>query len=202
MDNTLTPKIISLVDSYTEANRTKDQLLYSGSNVYVGQTFHNRDAATLVGCEFYMKSLGTVSGTMYAKLYSVTGSFGSTAIPTGSALATSEFVMAEWLTTSSQLILFSFSDSYQLAADTDYCICVYWDGTGDASNCVKVGSDDATLTHSGNGFTGDGSTWSYINPEEDVPFYVYSQQDTLQLNNRLDGFDNRIQIIENYLGLT
>ena len=94
---------------------------------------------------------------MYAKLYEITGAYGSTSVPDGAAEATSTAVLAQSLTTSLQKISFTFATPFSLVSGHHYAISVEYSG-GDVSNYVNV-QYDAQGTHSGNQAVYSGS-WS------------------------------------------
>lgn len=118
---------------------------------------------------------GSPTGTMYAKVYAITGTYGTDATPTGAALATSDGVDVASLTTSYNLITFTFSGANRitLTADTYYAVIVEYAG-GDSSNYLRVGADNSSPSHDGNriGWSNSSSTWS-ASSTTDVCFYVY-----------------------------
>lgn len=83
-----------LIDSYGSKNYNAQGEVYS---VYParGLAFTTPTTAyTLDSVSFYIRRYGTLSGNCYAKLYAATGTIGTDAVPTGSALATSAAVSA------------------------------------------------------------------------------------------------------------
>ena len=139
-------------------------------------------AGDIVSCTFSLKiNTGSPTGNITAKLYAHTGTYGVSSSPTGAALATSDVVDIETLTTSYELITFNFTgaEQYTLVKDTKYCIAVEFTG-GDNSNTLGVGAD--YLTTSGNDGHG-GSIASQKNADDawvasslyDIIFYVYAE---------------------------
>jgi len=143
--------------------------IFTAPPVYssVGISFLNASALNFNSCEFYIKKSGTPTGSAYAYLYAVTGSAGSY-IPTGSALATSNALDVSTLTTSYQLITFSFASPYSMSAGTNYIIAFQYTG-GDSSDYVVVG--EGSTYNGGNGSYYLNSTWS-VNPYQPC-FYIY-----------------------------
>lgn len=173
---TASSKPTVVVDSYSETNRNTDfSPFHSATNNYLGQTFQASLSGYLMTFKFYLKLNGTPTGTMLAKLYAHTGTFGTNGQPTGSALATSDYVQVSILSTSLALITFTFSTPYKLVSGTNYCLLL--DGTsitGDVSNYVAWGEDTTSPTHAGNRFSSSngGSSYSTTN-SVDMCFYAY-----------------------------
>jgi len=64
------------------------------------------------------------TGTLVATLYAHSGTYGSTGVPTGSALATSASIKCKLNRTSYALVTFTFDGTYNLIAGTYYFICL------------------------------------------------------------------------------
>ena len=140
------------IASYGETNyNTYYQIDATNPDTYLmGEVFNNIVADTLNGCKFYLFKSGTPTGNIHAALYAVTGTYGSDAALTGSALATSDAFDVSTLTGSPQLISFSFS-GYSLAANTNYAIVVDTTGsTSNSSNCINIGVGGNGYGYSGN----------------------------------------------------
>lgn len=163
-----------IVDFYSEANQSDTNPLSALTNTDIGQTFTGLNAI-LTHCKFYLKKGNSPTGTMLAKVYATTGTFGSSSVPTGSALATSESVNISVLTTSFQLITFNFvgANRIQLTEGVHYAVVVE-SLDGDAVNVVLVGAQYAGSSHPGNRVysTDGGAGWSANAPSDDI-FYVY-----------------------------
>lgn len=168
----------TLIDSYSETNGNKLTSLY---NTYVynhsGQAFTcSVSNYTLDSAKFYLRSTGSPTGNLYAKLYAITGTVGSTAIPTGSPLATSSPVNVTTLSDTPALIEFSFNNTYELSGSTGYAIVVYFN-SGDGDNKVYFYSDSTSPTHSGNRV--NYNTWKsewVSDSSEDSIFYIYGEE--------------------------
>jgi len=138
------------VDKYVESNQD--------GNVFLdGVTFRHAQSFTgngdyLSKATFYLNKVGSPTGFAYAKLYAHSGVFGTSSVPTGSALATSPPLDISTLTTSYVLTDFLFDGTYQMVNTTEYCIVIHLedDGSLDGSNYINVGYDSSSPTHSGN----------------------------------------------------
>lgn len=95
-----------------------------------------------------LKKVGAPTGTLTAKLYAHSGTFGSASVPTGAALATSVNFNVADLTTSYQVVEIGFTTQYLTTASTNYVLALEYTG-GDGSNYVHV-QGDSTGTHAGN----------------------------------------------------
>lgn len=165
----------TIVDSYSETNENSYELLDEThpsaglERSAVGQAFEG-DGSNIESCKFYLRKDGT-PGSMIARLYAHTGTYGVNGKPTGAALDSS----TEYATTSvgANYALFEFTgfSGYTLVDGTKYCIVVETtSGTWDASNDVDV-AKDTSGEHAGNGVVYILSSWSsYIG---DTIFYVY-----------------------------
>ncbi len=182
------------LESYSESNRNSFYSLRSTAT-YAGQAFTNVNSIVLDSCQFYMKKAGTPTGTITAKIYASTGTLGSTAKPTGAALATSTAFSVSTLTTSYALTTLTFPTASRitLAANTVYILVIEGTGiSGDASNRVDIGIDTTSPTHAGNSSTSsDGSTWS-ADATIDVCFYIYGSNiifggTAVEIDNKIEG---------------
>jgi hypothetical protein len=161
----------SIVDSYSESYRTTDLQMTAASNGYNGQCFTG-NGYNITSAKFYLTRSGTVTGSMYALLYAVTGTYGNNATPTGSVLVTSDAVNASTVGTNQSLITFTFSTPYRMVNGTKYFI-ILQANLGVSGNKILFGMDDATLSHGGNECrSADAVTWS-PSSAWDVCFYVY-----------------------------
>lgn len=171
---------MALVDSYSEANQsTTDSIRAihpsaSGSPSAYGQSFTG-DGSNLTSCKFHLsKSLSP--GNMIARLYAHTGTFGTSSVPTGAALDSSDIVDADAVLTGS-LALYEFTgfSGYTMVDGTKYCIDVEaYDGTWGAGTDVDMGADASSPTHGGNFFSFASNVWA-ANQYQDACFYVYGE---------------------------
>lgn len=169
--------IIILLESYSETNQSGQTALFAGSVIDEGQSFLCNNTGKLDSCKFYLKKLGTPTGNMVAKLYTSTGSLGSTSKPTGAPLAISDPISITTLTTSFALVDFEFSgvNRVSMAAATNYVIVVEYTG-GDGSNNLIIGIDNTAPSYPGNSsFSADGTNWTPL-AGVDICFYVYVEK--------------------------
>lgn len=181
-DETITPdpapsETETLVDSYSESFGDLDFSL-SGSSSFYGQTFLNVSEGVLSSCKFYLRKSGSPVGSIYARLYALTGDYDSGGVPTGSPLATSDAYDSSTLPASfgaSSLISFTFSGSNQvtMSANTSYGIVVVTSGV--TVGTVRSMLDTTTLSDLGKSLNGGatGATWN-AGDASDFPYYVYS----------------------------
>jgi len=131
---------MAVIDSYSETNYADITLnIYNGSYTGASQSFTG-DGNNLGSSKFYLKKFGSPTGNAVAKLYDHSGTFGTSSVPTGSALATSSTFDVSTLTTTAQLIEFSFDGTYTLVNGTKYVITIEYSG-GSGANQVQVGFD-------------------------------------------------------------
>lgn len=144
-----------LVDNYSEANLTAYSQLFDPTEINqrtrACQCLTLPSSIEITSLKFYLqRGSSLVTGTVSAKLYAVSGVVGSTAIPTGSALATSDSVDVSTITTGGlgELIEFTFPSPYIAEAD-DIAIALESAITDDGSYFVRF-AVDGTGQHLGN----------------------------------------------------
>jgi hypothetical protein len=160
---------IQFADSFTNSVTANDTLY--GSLPQEGQTFTG-DGNFMHQATFTLTKIGTPGGTSIAQLYPITGSFGTTAVPAGSPLATSFAIDVSTLSTSATPVTFSFNDSYKLVNGAKYAIVVAFSGSTSSSNGIALGYNTSG-GHAGNmvKFT---NSWSALSAN-DVIFSVATQ---------------------------
>lgn len=163
------------IDSYSESNYS-NAIGLGNSFYFRGQVFYASANYTLTSASFYMQKNGSPTSNVYARIYAITGTPGSTAVPTGSVLATSDAVDASTISASLALNTFTFSGANQIAlsSGTWYCITLYYPVV-DAINELTVCCDDSDVSHSGNFIDDDGAqgtAWRALD-SYDLCFYVY-----------------------------
>ena len=182
----LAPQHVSaqtLIDSYSEANYTATASL-NDTRTDVGQVFTPSVSAYLRSSKFYLSKENSPTGTIVAKLYAVTGTAGSTAVPTGSPLATSTGVnvstLSPWPTLA--LVTFDFTpNGFLMSAGVPYAIVVEYSG-GSSTNTVPVGKNNMG-THPGNKTEMNLGAW-IADADFDTIFYVYGDlPGTLQFSS-------------------
>ncbi len=146
----------------------------SPNHIY-GQTFES-NGGRLQSVTFRINKVGTPAGNLYAKIYATTGTFGVNDKPTGSALATSDAVVANSVSGAGGNVSFPFSgaEKINLVDGTKYAVLLFNDGILGGGNQVNLEGDTGSYTHPGNAVlsTDGGSSWgSFTN--RDFVFYVY-----------------------------
>lgn len=169
--NTFNTVAGAVIDSYSESNvDTVTNALNSTGDTAVAQSFTG-NGKTLNTAVFYMKGSGLPTGSANAIVYAHSGVFGTSSVPTGLALATSGNFNVATLTTSMQLITFTFSGVNQIVLTnaTKYVVALRYNG-GDNSNLVVYGFDGSSPSASGN-ISRLSSSWS-ATAGQDLAFYV------------------------------
>ncbi len=156
------------VDKYVESNQDSVGSIGAASIVERGQSFTG-NGDYLTKATFYLEKFGSPTGFARAYLYAHTGTFGTSSVPTGSVLATSDLLDVSTLTTSLVLKDFIFDGTVQMVNTTKYVIAIAYN-QGDASNFIRSGSDNSSPTHGGNASNFSG-TWSAI-AGTDLIFYI------------------------------
>ena len=167
-----------IVDEYAQSNfNTSFGLDGATSNgTAVGQAFTG-NGSKLDKAKFYISKTNSPSGNVYAKLYALSGTYGETAIPIGSALATSIPIDASIIPLTKSWVEFSFSVDYTLVNGTKYFIVIEHLNTN-ATNHLSIGVDNSTSTHSGNyalfNTSSNPSVWVGFDFGQDLIFQVNS----------------------------
>ena len=163
----------TLIDSYSESNYDIIGKLYSDVPYY-GQTFTNTNQCVLQSVKFYIYKVGSSTGNITAKIYALTGTYGTDGKPTGSVLATSGAIDITTLNTTPELKTFTFTgaDKITLNASTYYCAVLNYSG-GSSIEYVAVGMDVSSPSHSGNRCLYTSGSWGGDN-SFDACFYVYA----------------------------
>lgn len=166
-----------LIASYSETNYDS-VVLISGNALNdqeAGQSFTGL-AAVLTSAKFYIYKVGTPTGSLYARIFGHTGTYGVNGIPTNSIFAQSDPIDVATLGTSPSLVEFTFSGASRvtLTNGTHYFIVISSLSAGDASNGTAVGVDSSSPSASGNGvlYRPSGGGWIADNTIDYV-FYVY-----------------------------
>ena len=161
----------TLVDSNDNAGLIYVGTVSSAPTSKLGFSFTGI-AGNLASVKCYLAKAGSPTGSLVAKLYAHSGVYGTSSLPTGAALATSDAFDVSTLTTDGVLTELIFSTTYALENGVHYCMILEYAG-GDSSNyvLVRMGSPN----HSGNSmayWTGS-SSW-IADPSYDIYFYVYA----------------------------
>jgi len=172
---------IRLLDSY-DAARVNSAPLATNYYSQWSQSFTNINEVTLDSCKFYLSKNpyygAYATGTAYAKIYTHSGTYGSSSKPTGSALATSDGLDVSTVSamTTFTLTTFNFTGANRiiLNVNTYYVLSIEYAGSGNYKT-VEVAYGASGEAHSGNasGYIG-GSLNVYGN---DTLFYVYGSSE-------------------------
>lgn len=177
-----------VIDSYSESNYSVDTGALSPTLSF-GQSITG-DGATLTGAKFYVKKGGSPTGNLVAKIYAHSGTFGSSSVGTGSALATSDNFDVATLTTSLSVISLSFSGVNQisLGSGTRYVVTLDAAGVTFSGGSVVMGGDNSSPSHAGNASVCSGGFW-FDDSSLDLCFYLTTSNRVLGYNssNLTDG---------------
>ena len=156
--------------SYSESNQDSTTDI-NDTIIGVAQSFTGT-GGILSSCQFYLKKSGSPTGNAVAKIYAHSGTFGTSSIPTGAALATSDNFDVSTLTTSFALTTFTFSNNanwFTLVNATNYVVAIEYTGT--SSDFIQIGYDGSAPGHGGNYSSLTTTTWTPVSGR-DVCFYV------------------------------
>ena len=162
----------NVTDIYSESN-SDGTIALNDSTIGVSQSFTG-DGNKLANAVFYLSKTNAPSGNAVAKVYAHSGTFASSSLPTGTALATSRNVDVTALTGSLALTTFYFGDQGQnitLTNGTKYVVTIEY-SSGTSSNTVNVGRDASSATAAGSCATLVGTTWTSTATTTDACFYV------------------------------
>jgi hypothetical protein len=131
------------------------------TDVRSGQSFTG-NGEKLSRMAFDIHRLGTPPGTYTAVLYAHSGTFGTSSVGTGAALATSTTVLTP-ATLSGYFgwVFFDFDGTFTLVNGTNYVMAIVATNAGDASNCVEMVVDfTSPPSRAGNRCDYNGTTWT------------------------------------------
>lgn len=144
----------------------------NGSITRQAQSFSSGDNDVYLTRAFArFKKVGNPTGNLTASLYTHSGTFGTSSVGTGAALATSVTVDVSKLSTSYELVELGFDTQYEMSAGTNYIISFEYSG-GDGSNYIDIDGLATSGTHAGNRASYAGS-WS-AHASDDLNFQVDS----------------------------
>lgn len=164
---------------YVETNQDADYAIDWTTIFGVGQSFFNVTPATLDSCKIYLKKTGVPTGNVTAKIFAHAGTYGTSSVPTGAALATSANLDVSTLTGSYVLKTLSFTGANRipLEANTRYVLLLDGLNTFTTVDCISAGGDTSTPSHPGNAIkttTSNGTTWAA--DTGDLCFYVVAEE--------------------------
>lgn len=175
-----------LVDSYSESNRSTDAALSSDASHWkkYGQSFTST-GGTLDSCKFVLSIVGSPTGNAVAEVFAHSGTFGTSSVGTGAALATSDNLNVATLNGTPTLTTLNFSGANRISLvdTTKYMIVISFTG-GDLNNALGVGVDTTSPTHGGNRAGWTGAAWQ-ASSAADVCFYTYKADAAVTLRGRI-----------------
>lgn len=165
----------TLIESYDNTNYDANTTAYSANRQCVGQSFTVTTTCTLESVAFYIgRTNNTMSGNITVYVYAHTGTMGTSSVPTGSALATSDTKDISTISYSYNKDTFTFSGANKITLTAgNYCAVISYPG-GDATHYMNVAYDNSSPSHAGNYFTSNNcSSWT-ANANRDFIFWVYA----------------------------
>jgi len=166
---------LAIIDTYDESNVDAGSagfissdpawLQAIGTSFTAIETYTTIDSVTLT-----VKKSGSPTGSAYVKIYNYTGTPGSTAKPTGAALATSDAFDSSTLTTSYVVRTFTFSGAnrIELTPGTSYILALEYIASAEY---VVLGYDYTAPSFEGNMCYKQGGVW--YSDSGDLPFTLY-----------------------------
>lgn len=153
-----------------------------GNATIIGQSQSFANGVNAQFCtraRFSLRKVGSPTGAITCKLYAHSGTFGSSSIPTGAALATSVTLEAALLTTSYLEYEFAFLTQALMAASTNYTITVEH-AVIDGANYIEVEGLATSGTHAGNRAQLVTATWT-ATAGDDLKVEVYASPQVFEL---------------------
>ena len=121
-----------VIDSWSESHQNGSIQLSSYWGITAtGQAFHG-NGRPLSTCQFYIAQTGSALGVCRAKLYAQTGTFETSSLPTGTALATSTDIVCSSISSSPHLETFTFPTLYTPTNGVAYVIALECTSSGSA----------------------------------------------------------------------
>ena len=170
-----------LVDSYADTSTSyglKDPHPSDDASNFsaAGQSFTvSGSNHKITSTKVSMKKVGSPTGNGHAVLYAHSGTYGSSSVPTGGPLATSDDYDVSTLPTGYALVTFTFSgvEQYEMVDGTKYTTAFENPASGvDINNYPAFQYDDTEPSHDGNFFIYRNGNWEALNTK-DACFYVY-----------------------------
>lgn len=167
-------------ESYSEANQDTSHELDPSSNTFRGQTIQPSLDYKITSARFYLKKQNSPTGNVYVEVYAMgAGTHGTDGRPSDSStpLATSDPVAASGISSSFELVEFTFSDAQRiiLSSGSYYCLVLRYED-GDGTNLVVVGEDGSSPTAPGNRcYSPNGTNW-FASSSPDLCYYLYGNE--------------------------
>ena len=139
----------NIIDSYSENNANAAVALY---NVYrtAGQTITG-NGKKIVKAYFYLSKVGNPTGNMVYRIYAMTGTHGSSGMPTGDVLAESAAKDISEIGSNYELVGLDFIGENQIVLEdgVNYCLVAH-SPNGSTTHYLKFAVDTSSPTHDGN----------------------------------------------------
>ncbi len=151
----------ALADSYPNSNFDSLIAITTAGDAR-GQSFTG-NGGSLRYAYFYVSASSAVpTGTVVAKIYAHTGTFGTSSVGTGAALATSDTISIDSIGTNAVEFKFAFSGVEQitLTNGTNYVVVVDTTGVTMGGGNIRLNQDITSPTHAGNRVNLLSSAWS------------------------------------------
>mgnify|MGYP001571639113 FL=1 len=157
-----------LIDSATVASPGDSN---NDNSQLIGQCFQVQNTATLDSLIIPIKKVGTISGTFHFLIYALSGTYGSTAIPTGSILATSDAIDTATITNSYVSTTVNFSGANRINVTSGQQYFVTCDYAATSYPNALLFQNKTPSFHGGNQSysANQGSTWTALG-EYDMVF--------------------------------
>lgn len=147
---------MAVIDSYAISNND-GSITYNPTSTAYGESFTgDGNDIDEIDVESLIAS-GSPTGNATIEIYAHSGVFGTSSVPTGSILATSDGIDVTTFTGSLATYTFNFSTPYTTVNGTKYVWQLRHVGT--AGNVIGIGRDNSSPTHTGNASRWGGSSW-------------------------------------------
>jgi hypothetical protein len=156
------------IDSYVSSNQNAYNTVHKNDLHGVGQTITGT-GTTLTSFQFWIAKVGAPTGNATISVWAHTGTWGTSGIPTGSALATTT-VDVSTISTTVGFVTATFGTPATLTNATHYVVTlVYNDASSGSGAYLNVGSDSTSPTHAGNLlYSTNGTAWTAYANEDNI----------------------------------
>lgn len=173
-----------IIDSYSESNHDGNTFDFTSTTRACGQSFYNGTINVLHSVSLFLNRRGSASGNCRVRIFAHSGTYGTSSIPTGTVLATSNNVSLDAVPLFPEPyalveFLFSGSEKIDLVENTHYTwVMDYPDSDGTTTNRLSLAQDRTIVSHQGNLFSSlNGSSFSPLSTTDCI-FYVYGDLTT------------------------
>lgn len=182
--------LLASINSFAQSNQNTSNSMYGSSQSSIGQALALSAGGVLNMIQFSLEKVGAPTGTIIVRVYNITGTIGTNAVPTGSAIANSNTIDVSTLPTGGfSLIPFFFSGTNKITLTNGQQLAIAVEYTGgDASDYVNVGSQNG-LTGVNGVYTSAGFTWNTTTTFEQI-FSIYANGSSSITLDNLVPFEN------------